>query len=800
MIADLHAAARRLLARPGYLALNVSVLALGLAALLFTLALVEALLLRPLPFPQGERLVSLGHVSASSQGVGNLDSDDFLLLREHLRGVELMGAYAEITAAVSAGGMALPQRHDGAWISASLGELLGIQPLLGRRFDAADDRPGAPLVVLIGERVWREQFDGDPDILGRRIIANGEAAEIIGVLPADFGFPVKATVWLPRRMAAGDGISTQVAARLAPGIELAQLQEELDRLEEQLGDSLTGSRDGERLRAAPLAQRFVNAPTRQFVLLMLVAGGVVMLLACANAAGVQLAHSLARRRELAVRAALGAGRFALLRAALAESLLLALLASAIALLLTELGGRWLLAMLLASDGAPAYFIRFGVNLPMLGFGALAALLACLLAGLVPAWRASRSDPQGALREGERGSSTGMGRMTRGLVVAEIALTVALLAGTGVLLRDLRGLIGYELGSTADARQVLTARVGLFPQDFPDAASRLAFFEGVRERLRQDPRVIAASVGTALPGSLGDGQEAVARPGAEAPASGFPEAQVGRVDEHFLSTYGIRLLAGRDFRAGDEVGAAPVAIVDRSLADALWPQGDALGQTLLLDPRDDAQALTIVGVVETLQLEGVDEPRRPTLLLPFRQQPTRFATLAVQLRGEASDFAPTLAAAVRAEHADTPAYWLRTQEQAVAMGRVGPTLLLQIFGVVGLAALVLSAIGLYGVLAFTVAQRQRELGIRRALGAQAAALLRTVGGRLVLQVGLGMALGVLLALPWMAALQGPLQRSAGSHGVLLASAILLVLLAAIAAASLPLRRALQADPVEALRQD
>jgi predicted permease len=798
---ELRNALRRLRQRPGYTALSLLLLSLGLGAMLFTLDAVHSMVLKPLPFPQAERLVTVGHARASSNWLGDLDSADFLRLRAELRSIDGMGAYANLTANLSPGGGALPTRYDGVAFDRAMFELLGVQPVLGRAFSAEDDRPGAPTVALLSHRVWRQDFAADPAVLGRRVQLNGQPATLIGVMPEGFHFPVIGDVWLPRRMAVDDDWSVEVVARLAPGVGLEQFRAELDALGTRLGAELQGARDQRELRSAPLAYRFVNEATRSVLWLMFGAGVLVLALACINIANLQLVQGLSRRRELALRAALGAGRASLLRELLFESLILAALATALGLGLAVIVGDWAMQAFIANEEHPPYWITMGVDPWLVLYGAAAALATTLLAGLWPALQASRADAQTVLRDGERGSGSGFSGLVRALVVIEITLTVVLLVGAGVFLRGLNGMMQLDVGSRVDPATVLTGRVGAFPEHFPTPAEQVAFFERVVERLRADPRVIEASAGTALPGFAGGGNETVSAEGAAMPADGYPEAEHARVDDHFLATWDIPLVAGRFFDRRDQADSEPVAVIDQALAERLWPGRDPLGQRLRVNPqRERVEVLTVVGVVAALHLDRVENHRNPGYLVPLRQQASNFSTLAVQTRGDARALAPLLAEAVRAEQPDTAVYWVRTQAQALRMGRLGLAVLTQVFGAVGLLALILAASGLYGVLAYTVAQRRREIGIRRAIGASPARIAGMVGRRLAVQVSLGLALGLLLALPWSWMLAAPLPATRGGDPLLLLYTALLITGVALIAAAIPLRRALRVDPLVALRTE
>lgn len=794
-------ALRRLLQRPGYSAVALLVLSLGLGAMLFTLDSVIHMVLKPLPFPHAERLVTLGHARASSNWLGDMDSADFLRLRDELRSIDGMGAYANLTANLSPGGGAMPQRHDGVAFDRAMFDLLGVQPVLGRSFSAADDEPGAPTVALISHRVWRQDFAADPSVLGRSVQLNGKPATLIGVMPEGFHFPRIGDVWVPRRMAVDDDWPVEVVARLAPGVSIDQFRAELEALATRLGAELRGARDQRELRSAPLAHRFVSESTRGVLWMMFGAGALVLVLACINIANLQLVQGLSRRRELALRAALGAGRASLLRELLCESLILSLLATLLGLALAVIGGDLVMRVFIANEEHPAYWIQSGLDPWLVVAGAAAALLTTLCAGLWPALQASRSDAQAVLRDGERGSDSGFARLVRGLVVMEIALTVVLLVGAGVFLRGLNGMLAVEVGSRVDPDSVLTGRTGAFAEFFPTPAEQVAFFERVVARLREDPRVVDASAATALPGFAGGGNETVAAVGAAMPADGYLEAEHARVDDYFLATWDIPLLAGRFFDGRDRADSDPVAVIDEALAQRLWPGLDPLGQRLQVNPqRERVEVLTVVGVVAALHLDRVENRRNPGYLVPLRQQPSNFTTLAVRARGDASALAPLLAEAVRAEQPDTAVYWVRTQAQALRMGRLGIAILTQVFATVGLLALILAATGLYGVLSFTVAQRRREIGIRRAVGAGHVRIAGMVGSRLGLQVGIGLGLGLLLAVPWSLLLAATLPAVQGGQSLLLALAAVLVIGVALLAAAVPLRRALEVDPLVALRAE
>lgn len=793
---------RRLAARPGHTLVSVLVLTLGLMAALFLFGAVNSMLLRPLPFPQADRLVALGWGQAGfMDDLEPLDARQWLVLREGMTVFEDVAVDGGMATVTLADGERV-SRYGGAVFDHRLLPLLGVRPLLGRGFTAGDDRPGAPLVVLLGEKVWRNDFAADPAVLGRAVRVNGQPATVVGVLPAWFAYPYDQEVWLPRRLSADDSVAVQVVARLAPGITLAQARQAMAELVAREGRSLPGMREGARLEVIPLHQRFIDPVTRHVMWMMFAAGLLVLLLACVNVANMQLAAMLLRRRELAVRVALGAGRGHLLRELLAEATVMVLVATAVAAIGNELLARWFIAHMERSGMSFPFFIHFDYDWRDLVFVPLVALLACLASGLVPALRAARTEAGDALRDGSRGSRGGLFmRLTRILVVGEIALTLVPLVGAAMFVRGVQATMDFDHGGRTDPASVLTARVALFEGDYPQPDDRLRFHQRVLDQLRADAQVVAASVSNAVPGWSGGGSVEVAGEGQPVPPGGHVRAMVAAADPGFADVYGLRLREGRFFTGQDVAGAAPVAVIDALAAQQLWPDRPALGQRLLLDAgTTEPDVVTVVGIIEALHLRPANAARRPTVLRPLAQVPLPFATVAVQVRGDAMAFAPRLGAAVAAVDPQVPPYWVQTQEELIRQGRAGMVILTQMFAAVGVMALLLAAAGLYGVLAFSVAQRTREIGIRRAVGSDSFGVAMLVLRRLAGQVGTGLLIGLAVALPWSALLADPAFHTRPYDPAIFGLTVVLVLAVALLSALVPMRRALRVDPVVALRHE
>lgn len=797
---ELRNALRRLMTRPVSSLICVSVLGLGLGSVLFLLTLVNGLILAPLPFPHAERMVGIGYEREHNVGIGIMDSADYQLLQKELHGVAALGAHTG--ASVTLGQGQGSKRYSGAMLTEQMSAMLGAAPLLGRGFEAADNRPGAALTVILSERTWRNDFNADPAIIGRSVRANAEAATVIGVYPDGFSFPSDSELWLPRRIQAGDSYDVEVVGLLPDSVSVEQARAELESTAATLAARLNGQRAGQKLILKPYKYRFVNETTRSYVWLMFAASAMVLLLACANCANLQLSQILARRRELAIYSALGASRALLLREQLAECLLLSVAATAVSMGVARLGSAWIVALFGAHDKAPPYFIHLGLDARMLGFALLAALLTTALAGLLPALWAARANPQDALREGDKGSSGGaFARLAKGLIIVEIAVTVVLLVGAGTFIRGLDRMLAMDIGAATPPEQILTASLTLFADQYATGAEQAAYFERVVARLRADPGVISASAANTVPGARLGSHEYIGAVGAPQPAGGYPKAQVGIVDDYFASTYGLKLLSGRLLDARDQAASAKVVVISSKMAQLLWQDKDPLGQRLWLNAqRETPTELTVIGVVDALQLDGPLEPALSSMLVSIRQFPLDSATLAIHTRADPLSYTRTLSGLVAAENPDTAPYHVRTQEHSIGTQRLTIVVLTKIFSSVGMLALLLAATGLYGVLSFSVTQRTKEIGIRRAIGASHLRIIDSVGTRVLVQVLLGLSIGVGLALPWSRMLAKPELHTQGYDASVFITVVAIIFAVACVACLAPLRKVLAIDPMIALRHD
>lgn len=801
IVREFRQAWRRLLKRPGYTALMVLVLGVGLGVVVFLFSMINSLVLQPLPFPDAGRLVTIGE--ADSNVIGGVDSAQYLALKGNLRSVDAMGAYSgPVGTNLDSGAGAV--RYRGALMSAELMKLLGAQPLLGRGLSVADDAAGAPRVVVLTQTVWQHAFNADPHIVGRSVRVNGEWATVVGVLPARFNFPGGTQVWLPLHVSAGEHQYLGVVGRLAPSVQLSQARAELDAWAARLQRALPTAMHAMPIVVGPMAAGFVPADMLRWVWLMFGAGVLVLLLACINVANLQLVRTLQRRHEMALRSALGSSRARLMLGALAESLWMAALALALAFPLARGCGYWIHVTWTATHPEQTLFLH-GMDGAVIAFGVLVALLSTALAGGIPAWRLSRVDLQDALRDGSKGSGGGFARVAKVMVVAEVALTVVLLVGAGTFVRAVGTLLAQPDVGAAHATHVLTADVALPPTLYQNDAQRIQFFHTVAERLRSEPGVIAATATNTVPSAVLGSHEDVSLPGHAQPPNGWPRVQMAIVDPQFLDTFGVRLLNGRFFGARDDAASQRVAVIDAKTAAAFWPHQDPLNRTLVLYPgKKYAETVTVIGVVEPLQLDGMLEHSLPGLLTPLRQaagySPLHSVGLAVRTHTQASLFGQQLVDAVHAVEPQAAVYSVQTQARDMAQARLGLTVLADVFSGLGLIALLLAAAGLYGVLAFSVEQRTREIGIRRAIGAGNAAVSREVGRQLGWQLGLGVVIGTALAIPWSSVLADPGLHTHAHDPAVFIPVLLLVIGVAVLAALVPLLRALRVDPAIALRYE
>lgn len=811
MIRDIRFTLRALVRTPVFTSVCVLMLAVGIGSSIYMFGAINAFALKPLPFADADRLVHFEYTDRRDASRNlSMPLADWIDLRERQQSLQVLAGYYQGTANLS-GTEGAPERLAAAWVSADAFATLGVQPVLGRGLDAADQRAGAARVALIGYRAWQLRFNADPQVIGRPVRVNGEPVEIVGVMPEGFAFPVAETMWLPLPDERAFAVSATAPlvrgfGRLRAGVSQEQARQEFAGLMLGLAAERGVPLRGDEAKLEPFADEFIQPQIRQATTAMFIAVLLVLLIACANVASLVLARFAARARELGIRAALGASRRRLVVQVLGETLVIAMLAAPIGYFGADLVAR-MTDGVTTSAGSLPYWVSFDVDVRDLVFSVGIALASALFAGLVPAVRAGRIDVQDSLRGGGNGSIGAGGRVGRFLVSGEVALCVILLVCAGVAVRSALHAQETQLGIEIDG--VLTGRIALFESTYPDAASRSRFVEALEPRLSGLPSVQGVAFASTLP-LMGYERQEYALVGDVVDADERrPQAWASSVSDDFFATFGIALREGRGFDARDSAQSARVAVVSAAFAAAAWPDRSAMGQRVQLSPRHaESPWLEVVGVVadsvqaDYLQVSTTSSARRGqgNVFRPIAQNPPAFVSFALRAHGDIGALGESVRTAVRAVDADLPVYWLQPMQDWRRQIFWGSDLLASMFGAFAVFAVLLAAAGIYAVLAFDVAARTREIGVRRALGAQARSVLAMVLRRGGVQVSIGIAIGLPLAVVFSLLLGHMMLPGSRSDPLVYAAVVSVLAVVVFAAAMLPARRALRVDPMVALRHE
>jgi putative ABC transport system permease protein len=797
---DLAYAIRRLRRSPGFTAVAIATLAVGIGANSAIFSVVRAVLLKPLPFDEPERLV---RVAQTWQGRPVVYSpQNFLDVEAEARSFEGLSAVVENGMTLTSGGP--PARVEGASVSASFFDVLRVRPTPGRGFVRGENDPGRTRVAVLGQRLWSRRFGADPTLVGRTIELDREPYEVVGIAPADFSFPEGVEIWTPlehdevfRTKSRGAWYLT-VIGRLRPEASIDSARDEVATIAARLARTYPDADEGVGGTVGSLQESLVG-DVRPALLVLLGAVGLVLLIACVNVANLLLARVAAREVELAVRTALGAGRLALVRQLLTESLLLAALGGIAGIFLAWLSLDSLLA--LQPRGVPR-LSEVHVDRAVAAFTALVSVVTGLLFGVFPALHSTRRATADTLREGGRGLLGGRaGRLRGGLVIGQMALAMMLLAGAGLLVRSFTQLRRVDPGFRSDG--VLTFRISLPESAYAEDARRTAFFDELVARLRALPGVSGAGAVSGLPlgGSrFGFSFEIAGRPPVT-PAQ-QPSIELRIVTADYLKTMGIPLRLGRGIEASDTASAPPVVVLSESAARRYFPGEDPLGQRLKIGMRTSQGSAggEIVGVVGDVKDGGLAADSLPTAYLPYAQTP--FGTLDVLVRTATSPLALLSAAqgVVRELDPELALARVRTLDDVVARSISEPRFYTVLLGAFATIALLLAAIGIFGVLSYAVVQRSREIGIRVALGAHPAQVLGLVLRQALLLSATGVAAGLVGALLLGRALSSLLFQLSPRDPATLACVAGLLVFVALVASYLPARQATRVDPLVALRSE
>jgi putative ABC transport system permease protein len=790
---DLRFGARMLVKQPGFTLIAVLTLALGIGANTAIFSIVNAVLLRPFPYQAPERLVILLE-RVSVTGGFSPSYPNFVDWRAQNTVFEAISAVQQ-NESFNFTGTDEPERLQGRRVSAEFFSTLGVKPLVGRDFLPEEDRADAAPAVILSYSLWQRRFGNDPSVIGKQLTLNNQSFSVVGITPPNFQFGAQADVTVPIGLQAerfrlrGRDPGADVVARLKPQVSQQQAETELNLIAARLEQQYPESNKNRRVRVVPLHERVVG-DVRQPLLILLGAVGLVLLIACANVANLLLVRASARQREMAVRTALGASRRTLMRQLLTESVLLVVLGAALGILLALWGASFIASQL--PDGIPR-LQEANVDARVLVFTLAVSLLTGLLFGLAPALQASRPNLTEGLKEGERGSSGRRQWLRSGLVIGEVALTLALLVGAGLLIQSFRRVLAVDPGFKA--QNLLTLQLSVNNSDVQQVAN---FFDQLQQNIRNLPGVTVVAVSNGLPFNTANypGFIIEGRPIPDNKGSGLRYT----VSPAYFQTMGIELLKGRLFTAEDTRDSQRVIVINEVLAQRHFPNEDPLGKRLKETPT--SPSLEIVGVVRHVEHYNLDGRNsvQPQFYTNFNQNPAGRAHVLVRTAVEPLSLAAAVRAQVAALNKDQAVFNVRTMEQTVAQS-VAPRrfsmLLLMVFAVVALG---LASLGIYGLMSYTVAQRTREIGVRLALGAQSGNVLSLVIGQGMKLALSGVALGLVAAVALTRTIENLLFGVSATDPVTFAALALLLTLVALLACYVPARRATRVDPMVALRSE
>ncbi|MGA2538460.1 MAG: ABC transporter permease [Terracidiphilus sp.] len=807
LIQDLLFAFRQMGRRPGFAAVVVITMALGIGANAAIFSVLDAILLRPLPYSQPEQLMK---VWSRFTGIG-LPNDQNWVSAPEFRDIQLLNRSFSDLAAIDTGSFNLgvkgsPQRVVGSSVSPSLFNMLGAQPLLGRTFLAEEGQPGRDKEVVLSYGLWQRVFGASPNAVGRTIDIDGVPMTVVGVMPAGFAYPDEAEIWGPLAFSPDDlsensrgSHGLEVLGRIKPGLSLAQVQSDLDRVGKTMIEqhrSYPYEKYGYGIILHPLLEETVGDVKASLMVLM-AAVGLVLLIACANIANLLLTRSSERQMEMETRMALGASGWRLARQLITESVALAFVGGLVGLAITPWVLRGLIAI--AAKSLPRT-VHTSIDFSVLALTLVVSLATGILFGLAPALQAARKESFDGLKSGKSTEGRRPKRLRATLVICETALSMLLIAAAGLLLRSFAQILKVDPGFRPDG--VLTMRVALPDAVYSKPEQVRGFYNELLERVQRLPGVQFAGAVSALPLS-GDGGSGTMTVDSQSvpPQDTTPETDQRVVTQDYFKAMGIPLVRGRFFEARDADTSPRVAIIDESLAQTFWPDQDPIGKRLHTGgAKSTAPWATVIGVVRHVRNRTLEARSRVEVYWSENQRPSGAMTLAVLVSGNPMSLVPTIQREVGLIDPDLPVYHVRTMSEVMGDSLQRRRLALTLLAVFAGLALLLAGVGIYGVMSYGVAQRQREIGLRMALGADRGQVMGMMIRNGMGTIAVGLALGVVLAVSLTRLMSGLLFAVRTYDPLALAGAALLLTTAAFVAIMIPARRATRVNPVVALRYE
>jgi putative ABC transport system permease protein len=800
---DLRYAVRTLVKNPGFAALTIACLAVGIGVNSTIFSVVDTVAIRPLPFFEPDRLVAL-YTTHQANGIerGSVSYLDLQDWKTHSRALADIAAVTGRSLTLSDGDE--PERFNGATVTSNLFPLLGIQPVIGRQIRPDEDTPGGARVVLLSHSVWQRRYAGDPSIVGRSITINGNAHTVVGVMPPRFQFPSHAQLWIP--MAPIEHTSVRGArnvvayGRLKPGVSFEDARRDMGTVGARLATEHREDQ-GWSVTAQIIRNAMMPSDIRLIVMTMMGAVSLVLLIACANVANLLLSRATVRQREIAVRSALGAGRGRIVRQLLTESVLIALAAAPLGVAIAYLGLQWLTASM-PPQNEPPYYVDWTMNPRVIYYTIAIAALTGIIFGLAPALQAARTNLQDSLKDGGRGSAGGArNRLRSTLVIAEIALSLVLLVGASLFIRSFMNLQDARAGIETSRLMMLRFYMPGDPYEPPDAIVRRV--EDVVRRVEALPGVASAMASNMVPLGAGGSDGGVVPEGVAVAAGQEPHVSYFAVTPHLLKTLNVPLVAGRDFTDAEGQGRSGVAIVNGVFAKRLWPnRADVIGQRFRIVDDAAQQWITVVGTVSDFRLFSVrDGKPSPYAFVSYPYDPTRNTGLTIRVAGgDPASITRAVRQEIRKSDPTLPLFEIQSGEEA----RVNTFWQYRLFGwmfsIFGGIALLLAAIGVYGVLSYAVSQRTQEIGVRMALGASRRDVFVLIVRHGATLAGLGILGGVVGAAAVTRVVTSLLYNVSATDPLSFIATAGFLAAVAVAASYLPARRATAVDPMVALRAE
>jgi putative ABC transport system permease protein len=804
-LTDLKYGFRMLLKTPGLTLVSVLTIALGVGLTTHAFSSVYGSVIRGLPFDEGTKLARLSEeIVASGDRGGGIPYLDVLDFRERQTVFRGLAAFNGGTVNIADEGNP-PERYNGAFVSANLFEQVDGVPLMGRVFNPSEDAGLGDPVVILGHDVWQNRYAGDPAIVGRTVRANGVQSTVVGVMPEGFHFPFQEDVWLPLGIDPAQSVRgvgrVAVVGRLLEGVSMEQADVQMDQLAARLAAEYPDTNEGVSVWVQSYEDSVMPPAIVAALWTMLLAVFGVLVIACFNVTNLLLARATVRSREVAVRSALGAARGRIVSQLLVEAGLIAFLGGVVGVALAWVGIEAFNAVIV--DIERPYWIDVRLDGPAMAFTVVVTAFAALAAGTVPALRASGAKLQQVLQDESRGTSSfRIGRFSTALVIGEIALSCALLVSAGMMVKSVMNLQALDLGF--DGRQIFTARLGLFDTDYPDQESRWRFYDRLVEDLEAEAGVEVAALTTTLP-ATGAGSLRIALEGAVYPETqDHPLSYRAMITPGYFRALGLEVIEGRDFDARDVAGSMDVALVNASFARTHYGTDSPLGQRFRATQVDPW--MTIVGVVPDVFIGGGGPgfgqaaERNEQYYRPISQTDIRFVSLVVRTRDDPAAFGATAQAVVSRIDASLPIYFVRTMQETIEAGTWGYGLFGSLFTIFGIVALFLAAVGLYGVMAFSVSRRTQEMGVRMAMGAEARNILGLVLGKGMRQLGLGALIGLALGALLVQPMRILFYEVRPSDPLVYGAIVITLGLAGLLACLVPAHRATRVQLVDALRPE